>query len=329
MTSAALGASFSHRRARGRGLEPRAAFRRLLELDLSPIRLSTYWDEVDGPAGYGELDWLIAEAERAGRDVVLTVGMKAQGWPEFAIPDRLTPVVRRGGNVVAAGPELGRAAVGLVEATIARYRDRRNVVAWQIENEPVNRSGPRWWWIGADLLRDELAAARAADPTRPIVLNAFAAFNARIDVAASRFSFRRLLGRDAYRPEAEVAGLLQAGDVFGLDVYRRIGYRLLGRTRFTESRHWRDNAARWHGRATGRGLRAWVIEAQAEPWEPDPPPGQPQRSCTPEDMVETAGGLRDAGYDTILLWGVEHWLAREATGDDSWLRAVEALRAGG
>jgi hypothetical protein len=325
----ALGASFSPRRARGRGLDWQAAFRRLLDLELSPIRLSTYWDEVDGPAGYGELDWLIAEAEGAGRGVVLTVGMKAQGWPEFAIPDRLEPVVRRGGNVVTGGPELGRAAIELVEATVARYRGGRAVVAWQIENEPVNRSGPRWWWIGADLLGEEIAAARATDPTRPIVLNAFAAFNARVDVAASRFGLRRLLGRDACRPEFEVAGLLQAGDVLGLDVYRRIGYRLLGRTRFTTSRHWRDNAARWHGRAGDRGLRAWVIEAQAEPWEPDPPPGTPPRSCTPEDMVVTVRTLRDAGYDTILLWGVEHWLAREAAGDDSWLRAVERLRANG
>lgn len=321
----ALGASFSPRRARGRGLDWQPAFRRVLELGLSPLRLSTYWDGVDGD-GYGELDWQVAEADRAGREVVLTVGMKAQGWPEFAIPDRLVPAVRRGANVVAAALELRSAAVELVEATIARYRDRRCVIAWQIENEPVNRSGPRGWWIGADLVRDEIAAARAADPGRPIVVNAFAAFNRRLDVAASRYGLLRLLGRDEYRPEFEVAELLRPGDVLGLDVYRRIGYRLFGARLFTTSHRWRENAARWHARAAAGGKRAWIIEAQAEPWEPEPPAGQPHRSCTPADMVETVGALRDAGYDTILLWGVEHWLACDATGDGSWLQAVERLR---
>ena len=106
----------------------------------------------------------------------------------------------------------------------------------------------------------------------------------------------------------------------------QIGYRLLGLRLFTTSRHWRDNAARWHARALGEGRRAWIIEAQSEPWEPEPPPGRPHRSCTPEDMVETVRALRAAGYDTILLWGVEHWLARDAAGDDAWLRALDLLR---
>jgi hypothetical protein len=46
-------------------------------------------------------------------------------------------------------------------------------------------------------------------------------------------------------------------------------------------------------------------------------------------MIETVQALRGVGYDRILLWGAEHWLAREADGDDSWLRAVERLRVEG
>jgi hypothetical protein len=320
-----LGASFSPRRARGRGLDWQAAFRRLLELELSPLRLSTYWDDVDG-AGYGELDWQLVEAERAGREVVLTVGMKAQGWPEFAIPERLEPAARRGACVSAASPDLRQGVLDLVATTVERYRGRRCLAAWQIENEPVNRSGPRHWWIGPDLLGEEVAVARAIDPTRPIVLNAFAAFNARLDVASCRHGVLRLLGRDAHRPETEVAGLLGPGDILGLDLYRHIGYRLGGGTRLTSSRHWLANASRWHERAAREGKRAWIIEAQAEPWEPDLRPDELPRSCTPEDVIDTVGALREAGFDTILLWGAEHWLARDAAGDTSWLEAVGRLR---
>ncbi len=321
-----LGASFSPRRARGRGLDWQAAFGRLLELGLDPLRLSTYWDEVDA-RGYDEVDWQLAAAEQAGRHVVLTVGMKAQGWPEFAIPDRLAPTARRGSDV-SSTPGLRDAVLDLIEATVQRYRGRRCLEAWQVENEPANPSGPRRWWIGPDLLRAEVATTRRTDPTRPILLNAFAAFNTRVDVVSSRHGLRRPLGRDAHRPEAEVANLLERGDILGLDVYRRIGYRLGGARRFTTSRHWRHNAARWRERATAEGKDAWIVEAQAEPWEPEQGPGEPPRSCTPEDVVETVGALREAGYETILLWGVEHWLASDEAGDTSWLHAIDRLQSG-
>jgi hypothetical protein len=182
----ALGASFSPRRARDRGLAWEDAFRRLLVLELSPLRLSTYWDGVELD-GYGEVDWLLDECDRAGRQVVLTVGMKAQAWPEFAIPGRLNPAARSGADVSGAAG-LRDAVLALVETTVERYRGRRCVVAWQIENEPVNRSGPRRWWIGAELVRDEIAAARRVDPSRPIVVNAFAAFNAFLDAASQATS---------------------------------------------------------------------------------------------------------------------------------------------
>jgi hypothetical protein len=324
LSTSRLGASFSTRRARAQGLDEWTALRRLLELGLSPVRLSTYWDEVDR-SGYDELDRQLSQVERAGGEVVLTVGMKAQGWPEFAIPERLALTTPPGGDVGAGDPVLRSAVLELVEATVERYRDERTVVAWQVENEPLNRSGPRRWWICPELLREAICAVRRVDAARPVVVNVFAAFNAWLDAASSRHGLRRLLGRDALRPEAEALALLGPGDVLGLDVYRRIGYHRLGRRRYTSSRGWAANAARWRERAEAAGRRAWIVEAQAEPWEPGAGRQGPPASCRPEDVVETVETLRGAGYDTILLWGVEHWLARDAAGDDSWLAAVGRL----
>jgi hypothetical protein len=320
-----LGASFSARRARARGLDWRLAYRRVLDMRLSPLRLSTYWDEVDR-SGYDELDWQLLEAERSGREVVLTVGMKAQGWPEFAIPERLRPAATRAGSNIAAGsPALRQAVLEVVEATVERYRHLGSLVAWQVENEPLNRSGPNRWWIGPELLRAEIDAVRRADPGRPIVLNVFAGFNRPLDVASSRHGPLRLLGLDGLRPEAETLALLGPGDVLGLDVYRRIGHRRLGRTLVTTARGWQANAARWAARAAAAGRQAWVVEAQAEPWEPARPAGVPPRTCRPEDVAQTVRGLSRAGCGTILLWGVEHWLAAEREGDDTWLRTVRRL----
>ncbi|HKA11170.1 MAG TPA: hypothetical protein VKI99_11960 [Candidatus Dormibacteraeota bacterium] len=318
-----LGVSFSPGRARHAGLDWRPAFKRVLGLGLDPIRLSAFWDDVDSN-GYDDLDWLVSEAARAGPELILTVGMKAQGWPEFYIPGRLQPAAATRSDVAAASADLRRQTVEFVAATVERYRRQAEIAVWQVENEPLNPSGPRRWWIGPEFVAEEIATVRALDPRRPIALNVFSRFNTWLDAASIRHGMDpgRLLGSDARRPEAEALTLLRRDDVLGLDVYRRIGYRRFGRRGLTRSRHWKSNAARWAARAAAEGKRAWVLEAQAEPWEPQPPHGHRQGSCRPDDVADTVEGLWEAGCSTVLLWGVEHWLARDAAGDGSWLAAV-------
>ena len=298
----------------------------MIQIGLTPLRLSAYWDEID-EAGFGDLDWLVAQASAAGRELLLTVGMKAQGWPEFYIPKRLRPVAEPGTDVAAASADLRGEALGFVTTTVRRYRGSHCVVAWQIENEPLNPSGPDRWWIGPDFVATEMAVAREIDPGRPLALNVFARFNMRLDSASIRHGLElgRLLGRRHRRPEAEALALLRPNDILGLDVYRRIGHRRLGLRLLTRSWHWRRNTARWVTEAAAQGKRTWVVEAQAEPWEPEPEPGRRHRSARPDDLARTVRGLAGAGCDTVLLWGVEHWLAREAAGDDSWLAAFRAL----
>ena len=54
------------------------------------LRLSASWREIER-YGYEHLDWLLTTAERARQPVLLTVGMKALGWPEFYLPEGLSP----------------------------------------------------------------------------------------------------------------------------------------------------------------------------------------------------------------------------------------------
>ena len=41
-------------------------------------------------------------------------------------------------------------------------------------------------------------------------------------------------------------------------------------------------------------------------------------------MATVFSGLRNAGYGTVLLWGSEFWLKRDAEGDPSWLSQAQA-----
>ena len=78
-------------------------------------------------------------------------------------------------------------------------------------------------------------------------------------------------------------------------------------------------------RARAAGRRAWVTEAQAEPWQAWPA-GEGPVSAESADLGDTVGRLRRAGFDTVFLWGAEHWLAEEAAGRPEWISAVRALR---
>jgi hypothetical protein len=312
---ARVGTSFSPRRCARFGIPVRSTFERVLELGFAPIRLSAYWDEIRRD-GYGDLDRLVDAAQEAGRQVVLTAGVKAMQWPEFYLPPDVAPDPDRQGRIGRAA-RFAHEVTNFVAETVARYRDRPCIVCWQVENEPFNRSGPRRWWIDPRLVRREVAAVRVLD-RRPIVLNAFAHFDPTTD-ADSR-PRRGPLGLRRLSPEKAILALLRPTDVLGLDVYTAIVDR-------RAEPGWAEHAQRWLTGARRRACDAWVIECQAEPWEAPGGDYASPRSFTPDDLVSVHGRLVAAGFATILLWGCEYWLWRASAGDSRWLEAAERCRS--
>jgi cellulase (glycosyl hydrolase family 5) len=308
----AIGTSFASWRAQARGLDYRAAFERVCGLGLAVVRLSASWRDI-AQLGYGDLDWLLTYAADARQRVVLTVGMKALGWPEFYLPEGHNPSDR----------SVRQRALQHVAGVVRRYRDNPALVAWQIENEPFNRSGPQAWWIPRRVVRREARLVRSMDPTRPLVVTTFAHFDEGLDRASSRHQskWRRRLGL-TIPAEREALTVLRQGDILGLDVYRSIGFiDEGGRERIGHAAADQLVAvARWQRVARGQNKRLWVTEAQAEPWEARP--REVPLTIQPEDIVALLGGLAGIGVETVLLWGSEYWLWREDHGDRRWVDAV-------
>jgi hypothetical protein len=322
-----VGVSFSPERARALGLDYQAAFHRLLAMHFRVIRLSAYWSEID-ESGYGDLDWLMSEAQRSRQPIVLSVGMKGLGWPEFFVaPAYLPPGGIPDGQDVARDDGLRQAALRFVDGTVRRYQDNRALIAWQVENEPFNLAGLHKWSIDASFLEQEIEAVRELDD-HPIVVNAFSHFNFTLDQASQRqgFDLGSLLGFDSGSVESQCLEVLDAGDVLGLDVYTRIGYSFLGQDSVGKAGNdWADQAGRWHAIAEKQGKRAWVTEAQAEPWESSSDSYADPRSFHPADIAGVFNGLKEEGFTTIMLWGSEYWLWRASLGDESWLDAAGAI----
>ncbi len=313
-----IGTSFARWRAEDLGLDSRRAFTQLCAWRFDLVRLSTSWLEVD-QFGYEHLDWLVAEAGRLDQPLILTVGMKALGWPEFYLPANVAPE-----------PMRVRSALLLhVSETLRRYRGSPQLVAWQIENEPFNRSGPMSRTVGRSLVRAEAALARRLDPGRPIMITSFGHFDAGLDRDSSRFQgkWRRRL-RLTVPPEREALAVLRRHDILGLDVYHSIGGR-------TQDRSWvaraspdqLESVARWKRVAGRQHKRLWITEAQAEPWEPTRATHGDPISVQPDDVQDLLQRLSSLKPEAILLWGSEYWLWREESGDRRWADVIRRLLA--
>ena len=289
-------------------------------MGFSVVRLSASWREVR-QFGFGHLDWLFEHAQAAQQPVLLTVGMKALGWPEFYLPEGM----ESGDRMVQ------RAAIEQVRAVVGRYASSPVLRAWQIENEPFNRSGPAGQWIPRWLVRREVGAVRAIDATRPLIVTAFAHFDELLDRSSSRHQskWKRRFGL-AVPAEREALAVLPPGGVLGLDVYRSIGWiDPEGQERVAHAMPDQlPEVRRWHRIACEQGKQLWVTEAQAEPWEARRRTHGDPRTVVPGEAFRLVEELTAAGVETVLLWGSEYWLWREENGDPRWVDSVSmGLRA--
>jgi len=320
-----VGTTFSARQCRYLGMDPKKTLKEILNTPFDLIRLSAYWDEIepqDGVFDFSSLDWQIAQVTSKQIPIVLTVGMKAPRWPEYFIPPWLLRRLRLGkGTDISRDFELRWRTLRFILAVVQRYEHEEAIRYWQVENEPLDRTGPGFWWMAPAFLKQEVKAVRSLDTQhRPVIITTVTYPNSLL-----RW-FMYLFMRHNTVDEA-----FGAGDILGVNVYPVVGHRWF----FKKSYYWttpkerREYLASILQRPTRGNKPVWVTEVQAEPWEPDqlvytqweqPPTGDP--AIVDESLQE----LHDVGITTALLWGAEYWQFRKTRYDDSrWWDKIRAL----
>jgi hypothetical protein len=215
---------------------------------------------------------------------------------------------------VSDDPLLRQEALRFIAQVVRHYRDESKIAYWQVENEPLDPSGPARWRIGADFLTEEVALVRTLDTRqRPIVVNLFLDGDP-LSLLPSR--------RGELRERAQT--LLKVADILGLDVYPNRSQRLVGlNLYFSWPRpFWEPHVLDLQQLAQAAGKPSWIIEAQAEPWEPGAvvhTAATPSRSLHPGTAAATFQRLHSAGFPIILFWGPEYWYLRQQHHqDDGW-----------
>jgi hypothetical protein len=337
-----LGISFRPLQADALGLDAHTTLDRLLAYPFQMIRLGAYWNRIEPTPGVfqpAELDWQIDAAERAGKQIIVCVGpVKTFGYPECFVPaHHLHPPLREHSRITPSSHQsLLTAATDFLARLVDRYRARHGIVAWQLEHEAVDPLGfEHSWRLDAEFVKNELAALRHADPTRPIVLNGY------LPTSLPNVLSLRWMARD----QGDSLALAQRlADIVGIDYYPRNALVAVGkRTVYLDgsASPWQHKGlANMFAWARQTGKQVMVTEGQAEPWEavttPPNPGGRAMYSCLPEHLLTNYNACMqwsqpDAPLYAYLFWGAEYWVLRHRSGDPSYLQAFAQIleQAGG
>ena len=316
LSNVEIGVSYSPLQARKLLLDPTSAFHQVVAMRFALIRLSAYWNQIQVRADceaktscydFRELDEEMGYARDHHQQVMLTVGVKGIGWPEYYIPDFLLHPLPPDGKSVDTNQDIADGAIAFIKAVVQRYRGYQDLVAWQVENEPLDQnSGPHSWLISPSFLAEEVGVVKGAD-SRPVSVNAF----------SHHFLDLRNLRGGLDQEQASLKALGR-GDILGIDVYKTPDTKILGHPFGGLLPNWSDQVGRWQLVAASQGKEAWISEVQAEPWNTVP--------FKPTETVDEIKQLTDHGFDHILLWGVEYWLAQDAAGHSQWLDTIRAIQ---
>jgi hypothetical protein len=280
-----------------------------------------------------ELDWQIDAAERAGKHITLCVGpLKTFSYPEFFVPAHhlRRPFPEHTLIKPSAYPSLLTAATEFITRLVERYKDRKGIVAWQLEHEAVDPLGVEHTWrLDIAFVEKEVEAVRKADPTRPIMMNGFLPTS--LPVHLSQWWRTRDQG-DSLTVAQRMA------DIVGIDYYPRHALMPVG----TKTLYLDGSKSPWQQQRR-KQLFAWtrthkqklmIAEGQAEPWEtvttPPNPYGQSMYSCLPEHVITNYNTCmrwpqQEASLYAYLFWGAEYWMLRKQCADSSYLQAFARI----
>jgi hypothetical protein len=334
--STLLGISFRPPQIAALGLDARTTLQTLLGYPFQLIRLGAYWNHIEPEAGAfhpDELDWQIDAAEQAGKQIILCVGpLKTFSYPEFFVPAHhlQRPFPERTLIKPSAYPSLLASATAFVTRLVERYKQRKSIVAWQLEHEAVDPLGVEHSWrLDAAFVEQEVEALRRADPGRPIMMNGFLPTS--LLVRLSQWWRTRDQGDS-------LAVAQRLADIVGIDYYPRHALMTLGsRTLYLDGSQSPWLSSRWKqlfASARAHRQNVMIAEGQAEPWEtvttPPNPSGQGMYSCLPEQVIANYNAcMRWSRQATplyaYLFWGAEYWMLRAQCADSSYLQAFARI----
>ena len=295
-TDVTWGVTFSDMMAEDLKLDPGETLYAILK-DLRPqgVRLVAYWDRIEkrkGECDFSSLDEQMRIAAEFKTPVILALGQRVPRWPECHIPKWANPK---------------KDLLPYMKKVVKRYRGYRNILYWQVENEPFLHFGecPK---ADKKLIVSEIDAVRNLDPGRKILLTDGGEFG------------------DWYRAA-------KRGNIFGTTLYRKVHSRFFGEFTYPITPEIYPLKRDIIQFLTGKPDQNFIIiELGTEPW------GDKQifemtldeqiQNFRMKDFRDNINYALDCRYDTYYLWGAEWWyyLKKKYNKDGYWRIAADTFK---
>lgn len=295
-----LGSTFSHTHLKWLGHNPLAALKEYKSLGFSWIRLGVYWSQIEKKEGiydFEELDKIVDLCKQMDLKIVLTIGMKAPRYPEYFIPNWLLCKKTRLSSFTNNDSELFERLEKYIEKTVIHFKAEKAIKVWQVENEPLDPSGEKWWRISPEFLEREVELVRRLDSSRKIMVTLWG---------------NELGKRKLYREALKA-------DIIGIDLYLRhpLFFFFNFFNKYAGPLDTPDTIREIKQEIEDAGKEFWIAELQSEPWENDgtvtkkenPPSFSPHHF---QSNIEYGISLKPS---VLFLWGYEWWYHKKQTGD--------------
>ena len=311
------GVSYRQLYARYLGIDPKETALAIFDdLGAKYIRLIIPWNEIEA-AGQGQFDfsffdWFVKEAEKRNAKLIINIGPRTAGWPEFHLPVW---------TLGLSDKDRKNKALVMIGETVGRYKNSPAVEMWQVENEPLFnwrqlKEVEKIYGIelkvpDPEFLRDEINTVRVEDSDHPVIITDSGELSSWEEAA----KFGDYLGSTLYR-------------FVWQRIYGNFGIRLYyGYIPFFS---W-ASPAYYHNKAVNLGFdldKVFIMELQAEPWIRN----ESIINSSPELQTKIFGVrqfkdnidfARRTGFPRAYLWGAEWlWWLKEKQGNvDMWEEA--------
>ena len=283
------------------GLDWQKAYLAILDdLKVDHVRLSAYWDHIEpikGTYDFKDLDFQVNEASKRNVGIVMGVGRKLPRWPECHSPAWIKDMDIK---------DVQKDQLSYMSEVIKRYDGDKNLLYWQVENEPYLSFFGECPELDKEFLKQEVALVKELSD-KPIMIT------------------------DSGELSTWVSAAKTGGDILGTTLYRVVYNEKFGYF------NWFLPPSFYYAKSTlikkfTPTKKVIVAELQTEAWHKK---GENLKDMTIDTAFESMSlkqfknnisFAKKAGFDEVYLWGAEWWyLMKENKSYDSYWNTAKAL----
>lgn len=285
------GVDFSQMHTEALGLDWKKTYSAIIDdLGVKNIKLHTQWNFVEGQRGkyfFEDIDWQIKEAKRKDVNIIFVLGLKTGRWPECHEPEWVKSLSEK---------EQKENILKYIEQIVLRYRGVKNIIAWQVENEPLLKFGvcPDWYYKDKEFLKKEVELVRSLDNSKKIMISDSGELNWWIEAAKIGDIVGTTMYRKAWVNVSSFGFPIKNPGFYGSYPIPPIFY------------YRKANIIK-----TLFGKEVICVELQAEPWAPEPfyniSIKEQKKSMDLEQFKKNIEFAKNTGLKEFYFWGVEWW----------------------